>query len=453
MSSAPNKSPQEDCNVSGRGSGNASASKYTIDEQGAYPKPTAMPRHDFHLPYDMAQDPRMLKPPPRNDARPMHSNMLFRVPTSNDSHPERVDSDSLRDSKDSVKDPLVENRDSKSESRELQQSANKYNSRGDDCKDAKHEKDTSSEAKGDAKLDKDGGTEPNSHGNWGDSKEQRQKLYNDAPGGNTETWQSSRASFHGPTETSKEGLTVDGRDFAETHETVGENKVDMKVDDKLKDKDRKRKELKHRDWVERDRDRSDRRNFLQPGNSGSENKVSLRDERESERWGTEKKDPLKDKDKLNEREKDHIKRELWNVSEKEASHSEKELVDSSAKVVAQDISSSDLSKKDTDREVRDRKKERDVDLESERPEKRIKCHDKDSEEGCVVSDVGTERDKEIFISGAHQRKRMLRPRGSPQTGSRDPRFRPCTNDNEGFLNGGIGGMRPSSAPPSPEVAL
>ncbi|XP_073129825.1 uncharacterized protein [Henckelia pumila] len=335
-----------------------------------------------------------------------------------------------RDSKDSIKEPTV---DIKSESRELQPNAkcDKSNSRGDDCKDVKHEKDTSSEHKGDAKLDKDGSNESNSHGSWNDLKEHRPKLYNDAPGGNAETWHPSRASFHGPADTSKEGLTIDGRDFAETHEAVGENKVDMKADDKFKDKDRKRKELKHRDWVERDRDRSDRRNILQTGNSGSENKLSLMDEREPERWGNEKKDTPKDKDKLNERDKDHIKRESWNVSEKETSHSERELVDSSGKVVGQDTSSLELPKKDTDREIRDRKKERDADVESERPDKRIKYHDKDSEEGCMASDVVTERDKEIFISGVHQRKRMLRPRGSPQTGNRDQRFRTCTNDNEG----------------------
>ncbi|KAG8383330.1 hypothetical protein BUALT_Bualt04G0001300 [Buddleja alternifolia] len=458
MSTTPNRRLHEDGgNGSGGGSGSGSGNhghpsvlKYPHDDQGTYSglggKVSTSARHDYHAPYDMGQEGRMPKIAPRNDLRdadrrpPLLPNMLFRVPTPNDSHSDHVGSQSrmeYRDSKDSIKENKFENRDMKSESREshLTAKSDKYDSRADDSKNSKHDRDTYSELKVNEKLDKD---TYGSHSqlNWKDMKEQnRVKQYHDAPGGNAETWYTSRTSLHGPVDAAKEGLHVDNRDFAEAREAVGENKVDMKDEDKLKDRDRKRKEVKHWDWGERDKERSDRRNTLQPGNSSNENKDVVREEKDPERWGNEKKEPFKEKEKQNE--KDHVKRELWDGSDKETSHNEKELVDIPGKYVELESSALEPLKKDhetwknVDREARDRKKDRDADVEPERPDKRSRHHEKESDEGGLHAEGGTEREREAFSSGVQQRKRMLRPRGSPQMGNREPRVRPCGNDNEG----------------------
>ncbi|KAK6125636.1 hypothetical protein DH2020_040612 [Rehmannia glutinosa] len=364
MSTTPNRRLHEDSgNGSGSGSGNHShpaVLKYPHDDQGTYSsvsgKVVASSRHDYHAPYDMGLEGRMPKIAQRNESRdadrrsPMLPNILFRVSTPTDSHSDHIGSETrmeFRDSKDSIKDIKVENRDMKSESRDLQQTAksDKYDSRADENKDSKHERDIYSEPKANEKLDKDGYNGSNSQLIWKDMKEQhRLKQYPDVPGG-TETWHTSRTGLHGPTDAAKEGLHVDNRDIAEAREAVGENKVDMKGDDKFKDKDRKRKE---------------------------------------------------ESSTLEPKKKDH---DTW---------------------------------KNVDREARDRKKERDADVELERPDKRSRYHEKELDEGGMHAEGGTERERELFNCGVQQRKRMLRPRGSPQMGN-NSRFRPGASDNEGFL--------------------
>ncbi|KAL8473897.1 hypothetical protein ACS0TY_030675 [Phlomoides rotata] len=458
MSGTPNRRMHEDGgNGSGSGTGSGSGNhshpsvpKYPLDDQGTYSgiggKVVVSSRHDYHAPYDLGQEGRMPKIASRNESRdtdrrpPLLPNMLFRVPTPNDSHSDHVGPETridFRDSKDSMKEIKLDNREMKPESRETAK-FDKHDIRTDDSKDSKHERDTHAEPKGPEKLDKECYSGSNSQLNWKDMKEQlRVKQYPDVPGGNADTWHTSRNSLHGPADTGKEGLHADKRDFAEVREAVGENKVDMKGDDKFKDKDRKRKEVKHWDWGERDKERSDRRNNLLPVNCSSENKEVVREERESERWGNEKKEPQKEKEKLTEKEKDNVKKESWNGLEKEVSHNEKELVDIPGNSNEQETLSQEPKKKDhdnwknVDREARDKKKERDADVEPERPEKRSKYHEKESDEGGMHVEGGTDRDREAFNSGVQQRKRMLRPRGSPQTGSRDPRGRSGANDNEG----------------------
>ncbi|KAL2553337.1 Histone deacetylation protein Rxt3 [Forsythia ovata] len=464
MNTTPNRRSHEDGgngsgNVGGSGShSHSSALKYPHDDHGTFSsvgKVTASARHEYHAPYDMGQDARMPKIMPRNESSrdvdrrsPLLPNMLFRVSSSsNESHSDHVvGSESRlewRDPKDSDKDIKVENRDIITEPRELHQSGKgdknvKHESRVDDSKDAKHERDTFPEHKGDIKLDKEGFNGSSSHLNWKDSKEHHGKQYPDAPGGNVDPWHSSRSNVHGPTDSAKEASNVEDRDFAEAREAVGENKVDLKGDDKFKDKDRKRKEVKHRDWGEREKERGDRRNNLQLDNSSGENKELVREDRESERWGSEKKDPVKDKEKLNDRAKDYVKREAWNGAEKEASHSEKEPMDISGRSAEQENLTLEQKKqkdhdswKNTDRSTRDRKKERDADIEAERPDKRSRYHEKESEEGGIDDEGSTEREIEAFNSGIQQRRRMLRPRGSPQMGNREPRFRSRTQDIEG----------------------
>ncbi|KAL8031023.1 hypothetical protein ABFS82_13G000100 [Erythranthe guttata] len=455
MSTPPNRRLHED---GGNGSGNAggggnhshsSVLKYPHDDQGTYSavggKAVGSSRHDFHTPYDMGQEGRIPKIAPRNELRdaerrsPMLPNMLFRVSTPNDSHSDHVASETridFRDSKDSTKEIKVETRDMKSE---LSSKGDKYDSRTDDNKDKKNDKDSYSELRSNEKMDKDGYSGSNSQLNWKDMKEQhRLKQYPDVPGGNVDAWHTSRIVLHGHVDAAKEGLHVDNRDSAEARETVAENKVDMKGDEKFKDKDRKRKEVKHWDWGERDKERSDRRNNFPPANSSIENKEVVREEREAERWGKEKeKLNDKEKEKLNDKEKDHVKREVWNGSDKEASHNEKELADIPGKSVEHESSTLETKKKDHDtwknieREARDKKKEKDADVEPDRPHKRIKYHEKELDDGGMHAEGVTEREREVFSSGVQQRKRMLRSRGSPQMGNRDPRFRLSANDNEG----------------------
>ncbi|PPD95947.1 hypothetical protein GOBAR_DD07036 [Gossypium barbadense] len=276
------------------------------------------------------------------------------------------------------------------------------------------------------------------HSSWKDPRDYlRGKRYSEPPGGNIDPWHIQRANSQGTVEVVKEGPATEERDYAEGHEAVGENKFDSKGDDRFKDKDRKRKDGKHRDWGDRDKERSDRRNNTHVGNSSGEVKESAREEREAERWERERKD-LKEKERPKEREKDHIKREPLNGAEKEGLNNEKELGDGSVRIQEQENQASEQKKqkeldswKNVDREARDRRRERDGDTEGDRPEKRSKCSDKESDDGCADGEGATEREKEGFNSGVQQRKRMLRPRGSPQVASREPSFRPRPQDNEG----------------------
>ncbi|KAL6583501.1 hypothetical protein OROMI_005579 [Orobanche minor] len=453
MSTTPNRRLHEDSG-SGTGSGNQSqpsALKFSHDDQGTYSvasgRAVVLPRHDYHAPYDVGLEGRMSKIVQRNEPRdadrrsPLHPNMLFRVSTPNDPRTDHVSKETrmeFRDPKYSAKEIKVDIPEVKSESRELQHTTkcDIYEGQADESKDLKHERDAYSEHRGYEKMDKDGYSGSNSQLNWKDIREQhRVKQYPDVPGVNADTWHMSHTGLHGLTDATKGCLHVDNRGITEVREAVGENKVDMKEDDKFKDKDRKRKEVKHWDWGEKDKERSDWRYNFPPGNDSSDNKV-VKEERESERWGSEKKELLKEKEKLNEKEKDHVKIELWSSTDKAVSHNEKEVVDISGKSIEQETSALELKKKDhdtwkpVDRETRDRKKERDADVGPERPDKRSRYHEKELDEGGMLAEGGMEWEREIFNCGVQQRKRMLRPRSSPQTGH-SPRHRSGTNDNEG----------------------
>lgn len=458
MSSTPNKRSHEE---SGNGSGShshCSASKYQHEDSGPFPGvgakiPSSAP-NEYHAAYDMGQDSRMSKVP-RTESRDSdrRSPLLatFRVlPSSHDSHsdhPAGFESRlEFRDSKDSNRDHKFENRDAKVEPRDLYQVSKvdkdvKFESRGDDNKETKYERDSYSEHRGDLKMDKDGYGGFGIHSNWKDAKEQqRGKRYPDASGGSVDPWHTSRSNLHIPSEGGKEASIIEEKDHAETREAVGENKVDMKGEDKFKDKDRKRKEGKHREWGERDKDRNDRRNSLQLVNSSTDTKDPVKEEREAERWEKDRKDLSKDKDKVNYRgEKDYTRKESGTGIEKEGSHNEKELADVPGKTAEPENSTLELKKakenegwKNADRDPRDRKKDRDADLEGEKLDKRNRLHDKESDEGCGDAEGGTERERETFSYGVQQRKRMLRPRGSPQLSNRDPRFRSRNHENEGY---------------------
>ncbi|KAE8680314.1 hypothetical protein F3Y22_tig00111392pilonHSYRG00628 [Hibiscus syriacus] len=440
MSGAPKRYHEEG------GGQPSSASKYPLEETAAYPKmPSSSVPAEYHhpAPYDMGQDVRMPRIP-RTELHgdsgrrsPLHHSM-YRMPSSvalNDTHMDshqgfsdgRVE---LRDAKEN-REIRAESREQRVESREFFADSAKreypsgkgekvgsFESRGDEGKELKHDRENYGGPKGDLNVEKDFYGGASIHSSWKDSRDYiRGKRYSD-PGGNIDPWHIQRANSQGTVEVVKEGSATEEKDHAEGHEAVGENTFDSKDDDRFKDKDRKRKDGKHRDWADRDKERSDRRNNVNVGNSSGEVKESAREEREMERWERERKD-LKEKERPKEREKDHMKREPLNGADKEGSNNDKDLGDGSVRTQEQENQASEQKKqkdldswKNPDRESRDRRRERDGDTEGDRPEKRS-------------------REKEGFGSGVQQRKRMLRPRGSPQVANREHAFRPRPQDNEG----------------------
>ncbi|XVF33797.1 hypothetical protein REPUB_Repub18cG0002000 [Reevesia pubescens] len=421
---------------------------------------------DYHqpAPYDMGQDariPRIPRTEPRDsDRRSPLQHSMYRMPSSTVSNDSHLDSHQgvsesrmeCRDVKENrevrvdSREPRVEPREFYGEAAKREYQSGKgekdgrIESRGDESKELKYDKETYGEAKGDVKVEKDLYGGASIHSSWKDSRDyHRGKRYSEPPGANVDPWRIQRVNSQGPVEVGKEGSVSEEKDYAEAHEAVGENKFDSKGEDRFKDKDRKRKDGKQRDLGDRDKERSDRRSSMQVGNSCGEVKESAREDREAERWEREKKD-LKEKERLKEREKDHIKRESLNGAEKEGSNNEKELGDGSGRIQEQENLASEQKKqkeldnwKNVDREVRDRRRERDGDTEGDRPDKRSRCYDKESDDGCADGDGATEREREVFNYGVQQRKRMLRPRGSPKGATREPRLRPRPQDNEGYV--------------------
>jgi len=453
MSATPSKRLHEEAAA---GSGGATSvgvggqnSKYPHDDSAAgypnvgpklAPSVAASDYHHHHTqPFDqMGQQDAQIPVKIRSPLLPMYHN---RVPSSSiDSHFDNpVASDNRSELRDNTRDLKADQRDA----RELYQSGKEKESRGDDKKEAKHDRDRDDyhpEYKDDGvKTEKEGYGAGNSHLNWKESKEHhRGKRYPDIPGGNVDPLHASRGNLQGPIEreAGKEFLTTEERDYFEAHETVGENKFDLKGDDRFKERDRKRKDLKHRDWL--DKDKNERRNNLHLGSSSGDGKEPVTEEREAERWERERKDLPKDKEKSKEREKDQVKREAWSGAEKDGLQNDKEPVDAYARTSELENSTLEQKKqkdhdgwKNNDGEARERRKVRDVDVDEERPEKRSRWYDKDSDDGGADTDLGAEKEREVFGYGVQQRKRMLRPRGSPQVANREPRFRSRTQDNEG----------------------
>uniref|UniRef100_A0A1J3FFZ0 Zinc finger CCCH domain-containing protein 13 n=1 Tax=Noccaea caerulescens TaxID=107243 RepID=A0A1J3FFZ0_NOCCA len=285
--------------------------------------------------------------------------------------------------------------------------------------------------KAEPKVEKDG----HAHSAW--KEHHRGKRISEGSSANVEPWVAPRGNLQGPTEAGVKDFSspVEGPHL-EGRETVGENKVDAKSEDRFKDKDKKRKELKHREWGDREKDRNDRRGSVLVGGVMSEPKEIGREERETDRWERERMEQ-KDRERNKEKEKDHIKREPRTGAEKEVSPNEKELGEASAKPAEQEIVAPEQKKQHEpdglekeERESKDKRRERDGDSEAERAEKRSRIGEKESEDGCLEGDGATEREKDAFNYGVQQKKRMLRPRGSPQTTNRDL-VRSRSQDNEG----------------------
>ncbi|KAL2325219.1 hypothetical protein Fmac_024277 [Flemingia macrophylla] len=446
MSGAPKRSHDESVH---------SSSKHQHEDSGTYSKlVSSTVSNEYHMPYDVSQDARVAKAP-RTEFRdadrrsPLHP--VYRMSSSlNDSHVDhpigsenRVES---RDSKDSI-DLRFENRDTKTEKKELYGEPRRdpassksekdvlIEGRGDDNKDVRHDRDSHNDSKGDNKTEKDGYNVVSTHLNWKDSKEyHRGKRYSDAPSGSLDTWHMLRANTQGSVEVGKESSTAEVRDYVEAaHEAAGENKVDPKGDDRSKEKDRKRKDVKHRDWGDREKERSDRRNSTQVNNSSGDCKEFAKEDRDVERLEREKKDVPREKENLKEREMDQMKKESWNGVEKHVSNNDKELVDGSSKLPEQEIVLPEQKKqkdvdcwKNVDREARERRKERDVDLEGDRSDKRGRSFDKESNDGCADGEGALEKERRKRIQ-----RWIQRSRGSPQVPNREHRFKSRAQDNEG----------------------
>ncbi|XP_010546274.1 PREDICTED: zinc finger CCCH domain-containing protein 13-like isoform X2 [Tarenaya hassleriana] len=422
------------------------------------PHPPSHPRSHPHGPYEL--DSRMAKvqrAEPRDAERrsPLHS--VYQAPpssTSNDPHMTHVPVLEPRENKDG-REIRVESRENRSEPGEMFGEAKrdiqsgkgerdvKFEGRADDNvgnnngsgygRDTKFERENYNDQKAEIKMEKDG----HGHLAWKDQKDyHRGKRFGDGLGGNADPWLASRDTLQGPSEFG--GKEISGPEegaHLEGHETLRENI--LKSDDRFRDKDMKRKELKHREWGERDKERNDRRGSLQIGGVMCESKEIGREESEADRWGREKMDQ-KEQDRLKERETDHVKRETWSGAEREITQNEKELGEASVKLPEQENMVSEQKKPidgdnwkgGADRESKDKRRERDGVEEAERAEKRSRINEKESEEGLVDGEVAAEKDKDVFSYGVQQRKRMLRPRGSPQMTNRD-RFRSRAQDNEG----------------------
>ncbi|KAK1367195.1 Histone deacetylation protein Rxt3 [Heracleum sosnowskyi] len=442
MSGTPNKRLHEEIGGHSATLKFLHESKHSQEGSASHPtvgsKLTSSVMNEYRASYDTGNDGRSPKIPrtESRDADRSSSLPTYRISTSShDSHPVTSENKfDIRESKDSSRDAKNDIRGMRTESREMNPNAKvdkdaRFESKGDENKETKHEIENYPEHKSGMKTDKEVYTTDNQP-SWKESKEQyRGKRYSDNTGGNVETWHASRPSAHGPADVGKEVLTTDER---KSHVAVGENKFDWKAYDKIKDKDRKRKEGKHRDLGERDKEGSNRR-------SSDEAKETMRNEKEAEKCDRERKDLPKDKEKSKERD---TKRDAWSGADKEVP--QKEIMDVFGKAMDQDTSAVEHKKqkehhswkqtqslKILDKEAKGGKKEKDSDIEGDKYEKSSSCYNKESDDGCVDVEGGTEKERDALSSGVQQRKRMLRPRGSPQMGDRDPQSKSCAQENEG----------------------
>ncbi|CAL9069418.1 unnamed protein product [Musa banksii] len=425
--------------------GHSTPLKRPLEEPGRFSTPPGKLSqpvgNEFHLPFEHGQQGRLAKiqrVEPSSRDIDKRSSLLHRLPVSSinslDNPITSENRSELKCSKD-ARDVKSENREAKADIRDM------YTDVRTDPQGSKADHDTRVDARGDEKehrvdrgchgdlrsefkFEKDTYTATSSHLTWKDTKEHhRSKRCYDPANDGLESWHGSRSGLQSTDEVVKDPSTAEYLDSVEAHEAVGENKVDLKGEEKCGDKDRKRKE---RDFGEKDKDRSDRPNNMQLSGASGDRKDLLREERDVEKSERERKDVQKDKEWNG---KDPLKRELSAVNEKDNLHHEKEFVDGSVRNFEQDNvafepkRAKDDSWKAYDKDIKEKKRERDVDV-GERQEQQ--SHDKELDDGFAEGDGVTEKDK-----GIQPRKRFLRPRGT-QTPQRDARFRSRARDNEGY---------------------
>ncbi|KAL8159146.1 hypothetical protein V2J09_000683 [Rumex salicifolius] len=408
--SSTSKRPPEEGNLS-----SLSSARHPHEDASSHPNTTP----------ETAQDSRAGKAPrieSRDVDRQSPLQSVYRMPLSgSDSHTSHAVAGpenrlETRESKESRENKLDSSRDAKAEPRELYHQIAKidkdgnFQSRGDDTKEMKYDRETH----GDPKTDINTGNEiygsSGGHSNW--KVHHKGKIHMDG--------------FENPEKMAWGGIAFADliqlnhglgfrteREQGEVTEDVGENKVDFKGDDKYKDKERKRKEVKHRDWV--DRDKADNRSSLPVNSSGNNHKEPIREEREGGRWEKDKKDVPIDKDRPKDKEKNYPIKEMWSAAEKEGLQTEKETVD---RLSEKDNVALDQKRpreadvwRNADKEARDRGKEREVDVEGERPEQRIRCAEKDLKEG--GDDAGFSSERECFAQGVVLKQGIVNLVSSP----------------------------------------
>lgn len=242
----------------------------------------------------------------------------------------------------------------------------------------------------------------------------------------------------------RNSLEEDG-EFRDSEETVGENKIDWKREEKEKERERKKKDDKIREREERQRDRDDKQLAWRVHSNVTEKREMEREDREvgRDRWEREKeKKERRDKDRdkrdhswrerLEKEDLDNVKKELddFEGSKNEGSEGG---IHSDLPELERKPSKESENWKGIDREEREKKKERDREkkVESERFEKRARDPEKEADDGSP-EEGAVEREKDTFVNyGFQQRKRMLRPRGHSQVIGRDVRSRFLPKDMDG----------------------
>ncbi|KAJ0962229.1 hypothetical protein J5N97_030057 [Dioscorea zingiberensis] len=407
--------------------------------------------NDFHLPFEHGPDGRMAKLQ-RTESRDVdkRSTLVHRMsPSSNNSIDPPITSDSKSEYRNSkgARDMKTDHRETKTEIRDLypgmwmdsqgckRENNVKLDSKGEQ-KELRSDRGSHCIVKSGIKFDKDSHTTSHSYLNWKDSKENhRGKRHFEFQSDGFDSWRVSCHLSQNPDEGLWDFPMADDRVSSEGGEAVGENKVYVKGGDKIRDMDRKRKDEKHSDFGGRDMDRNDRQRNMLLGGASNERKDLMRDDRDMEKTERERKDALKDKEH-NEREMDSTKLESSSVNEKENARYEKGMMDGSARNTEQETVAleqkciKDESWKAYDRDVKEKKRERDADA-GDRSEHRLRFYDKEPDDACT--DGVAERDREGFTSGVQQRSRMLRSRGTPQAPHQEPHFRSTTHDNEGAV--------------------
>jgi hypothetical protein len=280
---------------------------------------------------------------------------------------------------------------------------------------------------GDAKSDKDSQPTGTSNLAWKDNKDHRGKRYVEQP--DDAVWRFPRPGLQGTDETSKVPAPVEERNSKDAHESTGENKIELKGEDKF----RRKKDEKHRDFGARDTDRNDRRIGIQLAGSSVERREIQRDDRDAEKWDRERKDPQKDKES-NDREKDSAKKDSFMVVDKENTTLDKTASDVTVKPAEHENTAAEMKtlKDDTwkshDRDPKDKKREKDVDT-GDRHDQRSKYNDKESDD--TVPEGDTEKDKDTFGSTLMFKGRLARSKGGSQASQREPRLRSKMRDGEG----------------------
>ncbi|XP_039132050.1 uncharacterized protein LOC120268859 isoform X1 [Dioscorea cayenensis subsp. rotundata] len=402
--------------------------------------------NDFHLPLEPGQDGRMAKVQ-RTDLLDVDkrlslihrmspsSNMPVEHPIIPESKPESRIPKDVRDVKADYRETKTEIRETYADTRKDSQGSKlehdvKLDSKGEE-RELRSDRGPLTTNKGDLKSEKEGYPTSHSYISWKDGKEgHRGKRYYDLQGSGFDSWRVSRHGVQIAEEGGKDFSMPEDKGSSEGREAVGENKIDLKAEDKLRDRDRKRKDEKHRDFGERDKDKNDRRSSSLLGSASTERKDLMRVERETEK---DRKDAQGEKEW--NKELDSNKLDSSNVNDKKNVYNETELLDGSVRTTEETIViepklTKDESRRAYDGDLKEKKREQDIGA-SDRSEPHGKFYEKESDNASLEGDVAVEKDKESFASGVQQRRRMLRSRGTSQTPHREPRFRSRMRDSEG----------------------